>query len=1152
MEKMNKTLNNISQYMRTSTSKTNIFNYLVDLQALLKKESALKELFIKTSKETQKNIEDLCKEIYEKKMEVLNIQQRIKNSSDKNKNEETENETEKDNTQEKMQKIKEYSLVENNYDYLQELNTYIPKLMKYIWEDPKLTAKLLLYTNQNDTKKYLAPLICNNFYENILSSNYIEDHLMYVMYLLLDEEISKLKSIDDAKSFLDNTPLSYLLNELKNKKDIKNFFNIILQNIIQEIGVSKINFNIKLIEKNQSNSKSKKVINEYEIYSKKVEISEEEENSTGISSLQNKNDNSHSNSFSTIKSIDSDFEHSDSFSINYKNTEENQVFTSKYIPDVLLKEIRKLREENKNNIKMKEYFDSLLVGKKEEDVYSNKKFLEEVFNTKISETILLLYQQDFMKVIKFIKKILINFSENIRLMPFSIRCICKMIKILLKKKFPKINSVQINSFISKFFFNNLFSEVLKHPDTEALINNYIISNSTSYNLEIISQIISQFASLNLNTGDDPVKKNYTPFNRFFLDNINSLLDFYDNITKVKLPSFIDKLVNGQISKEKYKFDYFKENPNEVLFHRSMCLTIDDVNAILNSLNENKKEIFINGNSGKLLKTFEMIYNNTDNMNLLKGLLKHDNYKINNKEKVTSKGLFGRKKSVVQEKTQIIYYFLINDLICSENYNQNFTHEQKKPYFQIKEIKDLKDKDIIAKNNIIKTKNLMSSILYNYQILVKTDFNEGTTDKMEDIFKELQLFMKSTNFVVDGDIPSEWYVSSLMGYLKKLPKKYVEKEYQKLINELKEEINNSMKNYKFEEISICMDKMKYATRNKNYYNKVKETLIDIELNKKANNIIENVVLDINILYKLSPKKKEFKIYQEKRDVQLSIKFLDATNFNKNPKNIKYCKTIHSFTKNFPDINKYYLNNIENEVELDVFKLQQELEIPQKMKDFFDIVNNYLIKNEIITNNKELAIINDKIYDYVMSNIYDRIFPTTGPMIFADEAIFRNTYMLSWTEPSHFIHGKNQYDFDLVLPDINRDFKLLYTERSPRKKFVHVGNIFSLINRLLVFNSEAKFIGVDDQMPLLNYVFVKTKPVGIFTNCKFLELYIGQKKNKGEDNQLSQLLSICEFVKNINAKSLFNVNDTEFDEKNKIYLDEYQKLDGIYEKKRIYNL
>ena len=56
-------------------------------------------------------------------------------------------------------------------------------------------SKLLINADKDDTKKYLARLICNNFYENILSSNYIEDPLMYVIYILLDNEINNIEDI---------------------------------------------------------------------------------------------------------------------------------------------------------------------------------------------------------------------------------------------------------------------------------------------------------------------------------------------------------------------------------------------------------------------------------------------------------------------------------------------------------------------------------------------------------------------------------------------------------------------------------------------------------------------------------------------------------------------------------------------------------------------------------------------------------------------------------------------------------------------------------------------------------------------------------------------------------------------------------------------
>jgi len=115
------------------------------------------------------------------------------------------------------QKTCEYQLIDlknEEGEILKELNIYIVKLMTYLWEEPKLVVNLISTADKADIIESLAPLIVNNFYENILSPNYIEDSLLYVITLLLKEEINKLKNINDYSIFLNETPCSYLLQEL--------------------------------------------------------------------------------------------------------------------------------------------------------------------------------------------------------------------------------------------------------------------------------------------------------------------------------------------------------------------------------------------------------------------------------------------------------------------------------------------------------------------------------------------------------------------------------------------------------------------------------------------------------------------------------------------------------------------------------------------------------------------------------------------------------------------------------------------------------------------------------------------------------------------------------------------------------------------------
>ena len=62
------------------------FNRLKDLQKLLKKESAIKELFFRMKEETEKSIESQCLEVLKKKIEVLDILQKISNQNPLNNN----------------------------------------------------------------------------------------------------------------------------------------------------------------------------------------------------------------------------------------------------------------------------------------------------------------------------------------------------------------------------------------------------------------------------------------------------------------------------------------------------------------------------------------------------------------------------------------------------------------------------------------------------------------------------------------------------------------------------------------------------------------------------------------------------------------------------------------------------------------------------------------------------------------------------------------------------------------------------------------------------------------------------------------------------------------------------------------------------------
>ena len=146
---------------------------------------------------------------------------------------------------------------------------------------------------------------------------------------------------------------------------------------------------------------------------------------------------------------------------------------------------------------------------------------------------------------------------------------------------------------------------------------------------------------------------------------------------------------------------------------------------------------------------------TNNQQLFEGIInsekevKREDKKDKNKKKEKDKSKDKKKKNEEEEKENepTIHYFLLTNLDSNEKYKKLLNIEQEK-YFSLKELKEQPDEESITKNNIIKVKNFFFSLLYNYHKLVKTDFDEGTTENTEKILIELNKFMKSSNFVME--------------------------------------------------------------------------------------------------------------------------------------------------------------------------------------------------------------------------------------------------------------------------------------------------------------------------------------------------------------------------------------------------------------------
>ena len=1132
--------NNIEEI--ANEGKDKVFNRLKNLQILLKKESALKELFIKTSSETKNNIEEQCRKIYKKKLDVF-LTLRKFNSKHKN---------------EKI--VNKFELIEQNNENLKDLNNYIPKLLTYLWEDPKIMSNLLLNSDIKDIKKIIGPLLANNFYENILSFNYLQENFMFVLTLLCKEEISNLSSSNNINSFLQDTPCGCLLEQLINKIDIKSYFNRILKDVIENIEIKcserKMNFLINKIEEQIVDRKQKKTKKFNKGKSKKIEEEDDVYRKNPTENIKFNIGEIMSFTSSTLDDNDQD-----ESGIREKiDKESSKIFSEKYTPDLCSKDFKEKIKEYNDDLGMKNFFKfQLKFCETQDDYFSNKTFLKKVYESRYSMILLNEYQLNFMKVILIIKEIFNKLLKDLHLLPYSVKCLCKIILLLIRKKFPDITTTEENAFVAKFFFCKLFAPIFRDPSTGALINNFIISGNTLYNLDIILDIIKQLVSGRLYR-EGGKHGEFTPFNWFFMEEMPLVLKFFENLTRVELPTFIDNFIKDKLN-EDYVYDYFKENPEQVIFHRSICFNIYDIKCLLENMNKCKDILFKNNNNKGLSKTLEKL-NTKKNISFLNDLVNRqdsllknasDNSSLNYNTNITNSSNseindnmidqeesqnkmtptksasffnFGRKKKEIIVEPPIkncaIQYFLVTDLLINDKYKHIFNLNQKTYHYSIKELKECKNEEDINRNIIIKVKNFFSSLLCNYRQLVKTDFDKGTTYKTVDILKELKSFMKSSNYVMDGSIPSEWYVHSLIEYLGKLPEDMKNNEYELLFNDMENDLNKSIKELDFETLSICLNKIKFIHKGILFYEETKQILIDILLNNKVTKIVEEQPIKVEVNFKYDSKKKKFKIKKlSTKEKQLFL--LDSMVYDQSNKKKKVSNTVKEFCKNFPNLTEY-----QEKQGIDCFEIQQKLDIPQQLQNYMNMIREYLSKNKKITDYKSFELVNDKIYDYVMSKIYNKIFPSESDE--RDDKIFQNTIRLSWVEPKHFIPGKMNYVYDSFLPDVIKNFDLLYKEKSPRKKIKCMSNIFTTISNLVKFNNEgADDIGVDDQMPILNYSLIRAKPVRINSICRFLDLYIGDLRSKIEGNQLTQLTGICERVYKITSESLLNVTEEEFQTK-----------------------
>ena len=757
-----------------------------------------------------------------------------------------------------------------------------------------------------------------------------------------------------------------------------------------------------------------------------------------------------------------------------QNKKETELFIINYIPDLNKNDLVDKKNKEKNEL-VKNYIQKKIkIIENNNDIFSNKKLLENMQKIKKSEKILFFYQKSFIIAINFINKILNKINSTLDAIPSSIKKISKIIYDLLYKKFKNTDTIELYNQISYFFFMKLFKYIFLSPDYYPLINNVILSEKTKKNLFKLFEILSQLISGDFYKSNENSTSDYTPFNWYFLENIHIIYNLCKNLISNKKKSNIN-------------------NNNDYFYSYSICFNKEILETLLNIIDNNRNIIFINNNHIKFKEIID---------NLIK------NKEMNN------------------QNQKIVYYFLYFEIIYSGKYIDIMNIDLKNKNFKIKEeeininlpqpkksfhlIKN-KTNEKTDLNNLASILNLLSEILIS---LDENDINEISNKiknnySTKEVFKYMKNYYISKSFALKNintrsyknninhqNIPIEWYINSLLKCLDKLNENYTKNDYNNLYTFFSKEINDSIKKFNFKLLSNIIQKLKYAKQYIKYFKSCQKKYIELIINTKIKNFIEKEKINVIIKLTYNLKEKFLTIYalELTKDIDQSKNKLD------------FCKYINDFIIKFPNLSK-----IDKGQDPELFEVEDKINLKGALNTFMNIIKEKMSKY-FKDNEKETAI--NKIKKYILTKIYEKIYPQdydNDDLLFYYKAI-----SLSWIEPKH-LKIPYEVNVDNFISITNSLFKQVDYEKSPSCKMEVIVKIFNTINWALRFSQGGNF-STDDIAPIFEYALIKARPERLSSNLRYLEFFI----TKG-----SELKNMYfDFLKN-NMNSIKEINYTQFE-------------------------
>ena len=1060
----------------------------------------------------------------------------------------------------------------------------IKDFLFYFRENNQYMLKLIQFLNK-EKRKLLIPFLCHFFYENFFMENPEQEEILYIIYLLLEKEVDELLS-PSLFSFLEDSFLGEFLIEIGNKYDVKNYIDISLNCLIREVEEKSSFYNSMDIINNSKlhyqyyndkttffdMNKQENFFPSDESKIKELNISRDIKEMSSLflldANINSINDDNNTSDYrkrkiTTVNRQPSNFNDLNKYyknrtvpNIKYENSSIKNAINNNFFSNIdenfLLKQMEIEKDENKKRFYLKQI--------KEIKSYNNKNFFNcHDYYQKMKETkyISRLSVENF----NFIYEIITNFIdklfnnlENKIITPYLVKAICKLIYVLIQKKFKNISKMNCNTLICRFLFDKLILPVLENPDINNASTKMIISLNTRKILAHINIVLKKIIRGEFFNSEE--NRYYNAFNKFILDNYFRIDKIISNIIEVKIPDkltilsnqfykdedfCLDKIVR---QKEKINYNYFDENPNDFMMHKSICFNINQFLLLYGAVHVNK-EYFIKNNDN-----FEKILSN-----------------------ITKN--FGSMKCASFD-----YYVIIN-----EDYNND-----------VKELLFLKEKKITLskpenqKDALFKLKYSISYLFSHVNILY--NWNWINKNNTRNIFKFIHEYLTCYGEKNEKKLPPlNWYTQFIINNLDKINKKYISNDYELLYKEIEDDIKDLLHKLKklneFLTVNITT-KFNLIKNKKNNFKKELESVKRTELNIKtflfmeSNDTKELKICFINgFEYNKLPKNEEEKpvnnnsliICRQRNCPHTRISF-QIENTPYNIRKIKFflsnfhCKTIIDFAKIFCNYHKFISEEIQSySMGPEFYKSKESLfgdfndnnlinkkmfvsNSPKKILEIYmKLVKKELNSNPIFnysvspqTNGFEVVgsenMINDSIklskedqdkvlnliWNYILKSLINKIY-SIEPILVDQSFNLRCISLNSYVKPEN-LHIPLEIVNENILNKVRYHIERIDELRTPGGMIEEIGVVVSLINSLYIFFLNQSQIEAGDLLPLIIYCIISVKPKRIIFNTNFSKFFLNENEILGGIGyNVIQAESSINFIKNLEAKQL-GVSQEEF--------------------------